>query len=119
MPGTRCVIDLGQRTDPRSPRFRIALIRDRAIRTSIEGFLTIQGVELGTRVPSGWFEWLDDDRTRFQARCADPPAADEADDGYQPHNYLVRAKLAKPSRGGQRALGEDFFHETALFPPST
>ena len=117
MPGNRCPIDLGQKTDPRSPRFRIALIRDSTVRTSIEGYLTVQGVELGRSAPAGWFAWLDVGQTRFQARCADPPGAGSVDDGYQPFNYFVVAKISKTRLGARRALGEGFFHETVLFPP--
>ncbi len=117
MPGNRCPIDLGQKTDPRSPRFRIALIRDGTVRTSIEGYLTVQGVELGRSAPAGWFAWLDAGQTRFQARCADPPGTGSVDDGYQPFNYFVVATISKSRLGAQRALGEGFFHETVLFPP--
>src|SRR5689334_14281783 len=100
----RCLIDLGQKTDPRSPRFRIALIQDGAVRTSIEGYLTKRGVKFDRSDPPGWFEWLDPDRTTFQARCADPPKDDEIDNGFQPFNYLVRAKLSRSKSGMQHAL---------------
>jgi hypothetical protein len=118
MPGARCPIDLGQKTDPRSPRFRISLIRDSAIRTAIEGYLSIRGVELDRDAPPGWFQWLDPDETLFQTRCGDPPGSDAVDNGYQPFNYYVRAKLSKSILGNPRALGQDFFHETDLIPPS-
>jgi len=118
MTGSRCPVDLGERTDPRSPRFRIGLIRDSAVRTSIEGYLTFQGVELGRSTPVGWFAWLDDGQTRFQARCADPPGAGSIDNGYQPLNYFVVARISKSKLGIQRALGEDFFHEKVLLPPA-
>lgn len=117
MSGARCKIDLGQKTDPQSPRFRIALIRDGVVRTSIEGYLTMRGVELNRDIPPGWFEWLDDKRTTFQARCAEPPEDAKEDDGYQPFNYFVRAKLSPSRPGVHRAIGEDFFHETSLIPP--
>ncbi len=117
MPSRRCVVDLGDKRNPRSPRFRIALIRSELVRTSIEGYLTQQGIELDRDTPPGWFQWLDDQHTVFQARCADPPQADEPDDGKQPFNYFVRATVSTSRRGKQRATGEDFYHESALLPP--
>jgi len=117
MPSRRCTVDLGDKTNPRSPRFRIALIRSELVRTSIEGYLTQQGIELDRDTPPGWFQWLDDLHTIFHARCADPPQDDEPDDGKQPFNYFVRATISTSRRGKQRATGEDFYHESALLPP--
>jgi hypothetical protein len=118
MPGVLCTIDLGKKTDPRSPQFRIALIRDAAVRTSIQGYLTVHGVELDRSNPPGWFQWLDDEQTIFQARCAEPSEhSDGVDDGYQPYNYFVQARLSRPRPGLQNALGEDFFHEKTLLAP--
>lgn len=118
MSGERQVIDLGSKTDPRSPRFLIALIRDESCRTSIEGYLTQRGIELDRSDPPGWFQWLDEEHTVFQARCADPPDANEPDDGYQPFNYYVRARISTGLFGKVRAIGEDFYNERTLnLPP--
>jgi hypothetical protein len=117
MPSRRCIIDLGDKRDPRSPRFRIALIRSELVRTSIEGYLTQRGTVLDRDTPPEWFQWLDDLHTIFQTRCADPPQDDEPDDGKQPFNYFVRATISTSRRSKQRATGEDFYHESALLPP--
>lgn len=110
----RQAVDLGSRNNPRSPRFRIALIRSEAVRTSIEGYLTARGVEIGRLDPPGWFQWLDEERAVFQARCGEPPGGRDPDDGYQPFNYYIQAEIIKPRIGKIRAIGVDFYHERIL-----
>lgn len=117
MSGERQVIDLGNKTDPRSPRFLIALIRSEQVRTSIEGYLTQRGIGLDRSDPPGWFQWLNEEHTVFQARCADPPEASQPDDGYQPFSYYVRVRISTGFLGKVRAIGEDFYHERALNVP--
>lgn len=117
MSGERQVIDLGTKADPRSPRFKIALIRSESIRTAIEGYLTQRGIELNRCEPPGWFQWLDEEHTVFQARCADPPTANAIDDGWQPYNFYVRVRMSTGFLGNVRAIGEDFYHELTLNSP--
>lgn len=114
MSNALCLIDLGSNRNPRSPAFRIALIRAELVRTSIEGYLTAQGVELNREQPPGYFQWLDDEHTVFQARCGAPPEEGHADDGYQPFNYFILATIARSPSGKLYAKGLDFYHESAL-----
>ena len=117
MASRRCLIDLGSKRNPRSPQFRIALIRSEYVRTSIQGYLTERGVILDLKDPPGWFQWLDEEHTVFHIRCADPPTGDEPDDGKQPFNYFVRVRISRSLTGKLRAIGEDFYHESDLLPP--
>ncbi len=93
------------------------IIGDQLLRTSIEGYLTQQGVELNRSDPPGWFQWLDDEQTVFHTRCADPPGKDAIDDGKQPFNYFIRATVSRSFTGKWRAAGQDFYHETKLLEP--
>ena len=114
MTGERQVVELGSKTDPSSPRFKIALIRSESVRTAIEGYLTQRGIELDRSDPLGWFQWLDAEHTVFHARCADPPSADVVDDGWQPFNFYVRARLTTGLLGKVKVIGEDFYHMQTL-----
>lgn len=118
MSSPRCLIDLGSKRNPRSPAFRIALLRSEFVRTSIEGYLTHQGVELDRDSPPGWFQWLDEKHTVFQARCAEPPKGDEPDDGNQPFNYFILVKLSRSFSGKLNATAIDFYHESTLLSQS-
>lgn len=79
----------------------------------------MQGVELDRKDPPEWFQWLNDEKTVFHTRCADPPTNDQAiqDDGYQPYNYFIRAKLSRSIFGKLSAQGQDFYHDTDMLRP--
>jgi hypothetical protein len=114
MPSRRERIELGNITNLNSPRFRIAVIKSEALRTSIQGYLTVQGVEIGRSKPPGWFQWLNEEETIFQARCGEPPSENDTDDGRQPFNFFIHVRVTASLIGKTRYVGVDFYHEDEL-----
>jgi len=116
MPSQRLQINLGKINNPLSPQFQIKRLRNDRLRTKIEGYLTIQGVEIDRAAPPTWFVWLDDEETIFQARCGEPEDDEKLGEDDQPYNYLILAKITRNPLGRIRAVGLGFYHEDDLDP---
>lgn len=121
----RCLVDVGDPQSPLAvlPKIEGCVVDGKVIslpsRDKIVRYLTRQGVDLGRSMPRGWFFWLDEHlkgvgAREFAARCCDPGDVGRRDDGRQPVDFYVSARIDRYDRrtGFWRGTGFSFHHHT-------
>lgn len=110
----RCTVDIGKKLDAvHILRLIEKTVSTDEARSAVKTYLTRTGVLIDATDPGGlpWFQWLDPEKTRFAARCADPrPGLVPTDNGH-PCDYFVFAEVMTRTEDTWHALGYDF--ETA------